>query len=213
VTFVWGCEREEAPLPPLTTKEAFAIQHWLRKQLLQQGLARMVEEVKDSGGPDRAYVQDGEIARPDLQLVLADKRRPCSAEVKAKSWAPCWASRGYHSTGIAARYLQSYQRWASETSQPCIVVFVHCWEREVRYCSVHSKLWDAGDGEGESMMFVDFEKLPLLGTWNGDRASPGDLKVIRGVLLEQATQLLLDGTPISTRRPPFGTRITDWPPP
>src|SRR5215831_17213690 len=94
--FDWGCtERTDPPLPPLTTEEAFRIQHWVRSQLLRHGLARLVEEVKDAGGPDIAHIPEGQIVRPDLEIVLASTRALCSADVKAKSWAPCWVSRGY----------------------------------------------------------------------------------------------------------------------
>jgi len=176
----------------LTRREGFEIQHRCRDFLLQARLARLINEVADSGGAPMSYLPDGErVVQCDLELVLTDAHRTrCIGDVKAKSAAAWWASRQYHSTGIDDRHMQAYRRQSSELSVDALVFFVHKGEAEVRYCSVWSPLWDQGDGDGDDMWFVPYYRLPLLARWDGDRTF--DVVGEPFVRVVAGTQLTLD---------------------
>lgn len=218
--------KHEESMPIDTDSQWFKLQHSFADWLVADGLARWVTEVPDVGRAPLLYTPNGRRIQPDLLTELVYERELVWIDGKGKSDVVAYGNRrGVLRTGIDWDELQAYRDVVMQTVRPCLVAFIHVRQREVRYLSVDSALWQRGHGGGQDMAFVDYEPLPLLARWNGDpEAARFELVSDAFFVIPKNMQLGLDGVfdvphrrarkgyaTLPMRRPPTG--VKGWPPP
>jgi len=204
----------------------FKLQHAFAESLVAARVARWVTEVPDVDRAPLLYTPGGRKVQPDLLAELAHERRLVWIDGKGKSHVVLYGNReNTWRTGIDWVDLAAYREVSARTARPCLVAFIHVKEREVRYVSVDSALWQRGHDRGTEMAYVDYLPLPMLAKWNGDLDDPQfELKSDAFVVLPEGVQMGLDGfeavsqrrfrkgyATLPSRRAPVG--VKGWPRP
>jgi hypothetical protein len=204
----------------------FKLQHAFAEWLVASHVARWVTEVPDVDRAPLLYTPAGRRIQPDLLTELAHERELVWIDGKGKSDVVPYGNRqNTPRTGIDWDSLAAYREIVARTGRPCLVAFIHVAQREVRYVSVGSSLWQRGHDRGAEMAFVDYLPLSTMATWNGNLDAPQfELNSDAFLVLPPGVQMGLDGfdgapprrfrkgyATLPTRRPPVG--VKGWPQP
>lgn len=129
-----------------------------------------------------------QVPLPDLQLMRPDGSL-LWCDVKYKTCAVEFHVARVRRTGIDASAHSNYERVEALTGRPVYLLFVHRDENEVRRARVGQ---DAvrGVGVGQGMVYWDYDRLPIVGTYSEiDRTLIDDSQIRREPLFAPATNL------------------------
>jgi len=100
-----------------------------------------------------------QVILPDLQFMAADKPSGW-LECKYNQTCGFWVQRRIRTTGFAARLFHAYQQIERVTGQPVWIAFGHRQQGQVRIGELRHAF--PGVGEGVSMRYWDWDRLPVL---------------------------------------------------
>lgn len=99
------------------------------------------------------------VVLPDLQAHLDTGL--VWLEVKAKTSVAVFEKAGLRRTGCDLANYLDYERVQGLTGYPVYVVFVQHDQKEIRHAQVGDGGWKQGTGNGESMIYRDYDALPM----------------------------------------------------